>query len=434
MRQLVAAAVLCALTAASVAQYRLPNPSLVQPKLIRAGRVLDVVAGKYLVDQGILTDRDKIKEVGPWEQVRSHAPKDAAIIDLSQATVLPGLIDCHSHMFVSMPDHMSGGEALTSTVSLMSPEFRTLLGAMHAREYLEAGVTSVRVVGHSGIQGDIALRDAIKAGLVPGPRIQAAGRKLTPPGGQATYLQPALAKQILEQEYITVSGPDEARKAVRENLAIGADMVKLSIDDGAGAFWKFRYLAPEDVKAATDDAHRLHMKVAAHAVEQVAIQTAIDAGVDSIEHAFLASDEQLKQMKDKGIFLVATDIPDNGGSPESRDRLQRALKLGLSKIAIGSDLWFPPARGRSYGEAALDDLKALHDEGVANLEIIRAATVNGAELLGWSDQVGQVAPGQFADLIAVSVDPLQDIATLQHVEFVMKGATIVKNGYAAKGE
>lgn len=434
MRHLVAVAVVCALTAPSVAQYRLPNPSPVQPKLIRAGRILDVVGGKYLVDQGILTDRDKIKEVGPWEQVRGHAPKEAAIIDLSQATVLPGLIDCHSHMFVSMPDHMSGGEALTSAVSLMSPEFRTLLGAMHAREYLEAGVTSVRVVGHSGIQGDIALRDAIKAGLVPGPRIQAAGRKLTPPGGQATYLQPALAKQILEQEYITVSGPDEARKAVRENLAIGADMVKLSIDDGAGAFWKFRYLPPEDVKAATEDAHRLHMKVAAHAVEQVAIQTAIDAGVDSIEHAFLASDEQLKQMKDKGIFLVATDIPDNGGSPESKDRLQRALKLGLSKIAIGSDLWFPPAMGRSYGEAALDDLKALHDEGMANLEIIRAGTVNGAELLGWSDQVGQVSPGQFADLIAVSADPLQDIAALQHVEFVMKGATIVKNAYAAKGE
>jgi len=226
-----------------------------------------------------------------------------------------------------------------------------------------------------------------------------------------------------------VSGPDEARKAVRENLAIGADIIKLALDSGAGPFWKFRYLAPDEVKAATDDAHRLHMRVAAHAVEQDAIQTAIDAGVDSIEHAFLASDAELAQMRDKGIFLVATDIPENGGSPESKDRLQRAMKLGLTKIAIGSDLWFPPATGRNYGEAALDDLKALREEGMANVDIIRAATVNGAELLGWSDKIGQIAPGKFADLIALSADPLQDVTSLQHVRFVMKGSIVIKNEY-----
>jgi imidazolonepropionase-like amidohydrolase len=424
----VSAVAVYALVVSSAAQYRLQPPPPISPKLIKAGRILDVASGKYVLNQGILTDQDKIRGVGPWEQVRSHAPS-VAIIDLSQATVLPGLIDCHSHMLVSMPAHISGGEALTTAVSLMSPEFRTLLGAMHARDYLEAGVTAVRVVGHSGVQGDIALRDAIKAGLVSGPRIQAAGRKLTPPGGQATYLQPALAKQILEEEYIIVSGPDEARKAVRENLAIGADIIKLALDSGAGPFWKFRYLAPDEVKAATDDAHRLHMRVAAHAVEQDAIQTAIDAGVDSIEHAFLASDAELAQMRDKGIFLVATDIPENGGSPESKDRLQRAMKLGLTKIAIGSDLWFPPATGRNYGEAALDDLKALRDEGMANVDIIRAATVNGAELLGWSDKVGQIAPGKFADLIALSADPLQDVTSLQHVRFVMKGSIVIKNEY-----
>ena len=431
MRHLVVSAVVVyALVVSSAAQYRLPPPPPIRPKLIKAGRILDVATGIYLRNQGILTAGDKIKEVGPWEQVRSHASKDAVMIDLAVATVLPGLIDCHSHMLMSAPDHMSGGEALTVAVSLMSPEFRALLGAMRAREYLQAGITSVRVVGHSGIEGDIALRDAIKEGLVPGPRLQAAGRKITAPGGQSMYLQPALAKQVLEQEFLVVSGPDDARRAVRENVAIGADLIKIAIGPlGSGALWRFRSMPPEDVKAGTEEAHREGVRVAAHATDKICIQEAIDAGVDSIEHAFEASNEQLQEMKTKGIFLIATDIPNNGGSPESKDRLERALKLGLTKIAIGSDLWFPPEAGRNYGEAALDNLKALHDEGMANADIIRAATINGAELLGWSDQVGQIAPGRFADIIAVSADPLQDITSLQHVRFVMKGAEVVKNEY-----
>jgi imidazolonepropionase-like amidohydrolase len=428
--QLVSITAVCLLTVSSLAQFRQQNSPPPTSKLIKAGRILDVATGKYMLNQGILTDGDKIKEVGPWEQVRNHAAKNVTLVDLSQAIVLPGLIDCHSHLLSSMPDHMSGGEAMTTAVSLMSPEFRTLLGAMHAREYLEAGVSSVRVVGHSGIQGDIALRDAINAGLVPGPRLQAAGRKITAPGGQSMYLQPALARQILEQEFLIVSGPDEARKAVRENVAIGADLIKIAIGPlGSGAFWRFRSMAPEDVKAATEEAHRLGVKVAVHATDKICIQAAIDAGVDSIEHAFEATDEQLRQMKDKGIFLVATDIPDNGGSAESKDRLQRAMKLGLTRIAIGSDLWFSPPAGETYGQAALGDLAALHDEGMANIDVIRAATINGAALLGWSDSIGQIIAGKFADIIALSADPLQDVTSLEHVSFVMKGAEIIKNEY-----
>jgi imidazolonepropionase-like amidohydrolase len=411
----------------SVAQFRLQNSPPPTQKLIKAGRILDVKIGMYVLNQGILTEGEYIKEVGPWEQVQGRAPKNVAIIDLSKETVLPGLIDAHSHLLVSMDPQMSGGQAITTAVALMSPEFRTLIGALHAKEYLEAGVTSVRVVGHSGIAGDVALRDGITSGLVPGPRLQVAGRKLTPPGGQAMYLQPALAKQILEQEFVTVSGPEEARRAVRGNLAMGADLIKIAVDAGAGPFWKFRYMAPEDAKAIAEDAHRLGLRVAAHAVDKVAIQTAIDAGVDSIEHAFQATDEQLQQMKDKGIFLVATDIPDNGGSPESKDRLQRALKLGL-KIAAGSDLW-SPIPGRTYGQAALLDLEALHEEGMSNVDVIRCSTMNAAELMGWSNLVGQVAPGKLADIIAVSVDPLQDVRSLQHIPFVMKGATIVRNEF-----
>lgn len=412
----------------SLAQFRLPDSPTLTPKLIRAGRILDVRNGKYVLDQGILTEGERIKEVGAWELVRAHSPKDITVIDLSKATVLPGLIDCHSHLLVSMPPAMSGGESITSAVALMSPEFRTLLGARNAREYLEAGVTAIRVVGHSGITGDIALRDGIRNSLVPGPRMQAAGRKITPPGGQAIWLQQALAKPILEQEYVTVSGPEEARKAVRENLAMGANLVKIVIDAGAGPLWKFRYLAPEDAKAITEDAHRLGMKVAAHAADKVAIQTAIDAGVDSIEHAFDATNAQLQQMKDKGIFLVATDIPDDGvSSPLYKDRLQRALKLGV-KIAMGSDLWFPFS-GKTYGQSALLELGALHEEGMQNADVVRSATVNGAELMGWSDLMGEIAAGKFADLIAVTEDPLQDVTSLQHVRFVMKGAEVIRNEF-----
>jgi imidazolonepropionase-like amidohydrolase len=414
MRKLLISAIgLGLLSIPSVAQFRLPNSPPPTPKLIRAGRLLEVRNGKYISDQGILTDGEHIKEVGPWEQTRVHAPKDVIIIDLSKATVLPGLIDCHSHLLVSMPPEMSGGESITTAVALMSPEFRTLLGARNAREYLEAGVTAVRVVGHSGITGDIALRDGIRSGLVPGPRMQASGRKITPPGGQAIWLLPALAKPILEQEYVTVSGPEEARKAVRENLAMGANLVKIVIGAGAGPLWKFRYLASEDVKAITEDAHRLGMKVAAHVADKVAIQTAIDGGVDSIEHAFEATDAQLQQMKDKGIFLVATDIPDDGvSSPQYKGRLQRALKIGV-KIAMGSDLWFPFS-GKTYGQSALLELGALHEEGMSNAEVIRSATMNGAELMGWSDLMGEIAAGKLADLIAVSEDPLQDVTSLQH--------------------
>lgn len=407
------------------AQFRLQNSVPPTPKLIKAGRILDVRAGKYVAHQGILTDGEYIKEVGAWEEVQKHAPKDATLIDLGQATVLPGLIDCHAHLLLSMPQGTNGAEGITGAVALMSPEFRTLLGAFHAKEYLEAGITSARVVGHSGIAGDIALRDAIRSGLVPGPRLQAAGRKITPPGGQAMWAQAALAKQVLEQEFLPVSGPQEAQKAVRENMALGADLIKIVVDAGAGPYWKFRYMADEDAKAIVEDAHRLGLRVAVHAADKAAIQIAIDAGPDSIEHAFEATDEQLQQMKNKGIFLVATDIADNGAPPQHTDRLQRAMKIGV-KIAMGSDLWFPPGAGRTYGQEALLDLAALRDEGMPNLEIVRSATVTGAEVMGRSNLLGEIAAGKLADIIAVSADPLQDVTVLQHVQFVMKGATVIK--------
>ncbi len=214
-----------------------------------------------------------------------------------------------------MEGRLSGGENIVIAVTQSSASLRALMGGHNAREDLEAGITSARVVGHPGVDGDVALCDAINDGWVPGPRLQASARKITALGGQAVYLQ-AVSKEILEQEFSPVSGPDEARRAVRENFANGVDLIKIVVDAGACPTWQFRYLSREDAKAAVEDAHRLGLIVAAHATSKVAIQTAIDAGVDagvdSVEHGDEATDQQLKQMKDKGIVLVATDLWSNG--------------------------------------------------------------------------------------------------------------------------
>lgn len=417
---------LLALSLSSLAQVRLQPPPPPQAKLIRAGRLLDVRSGKYLVDQGILTEGEKIKEIGAWPDVQSRAPIDAAIIDLSQATLLPGLIDCHAHFLIAGElGRMEPWEIVTTTVTQTSPSLRALMGARNAKEVLESGVTSARIVGHSGIDSDVALRDAIKVGWIPGPRLQAAGRKITTVG--AVYMQSAVATQVLAQEFLSVNGPEQARAAVRENLANGADLIKVVIDSEPARGWKTRYMPLEDARAIAEEAHRLGMKVAAHAQDNTAVQIAIDAGVDSIEHAWTATDEQLKQMKDKGIFLVATDI---FFTAPPKDRLQRAMKIGV-RIAMGSDAWalFP---GKTRGEETLLELKKLQEEGMSNIDIIRSSTLDAADLMGWSDRVGELAVGKFADIIAVAGDPLQDIALLQHVQFVMKAATVVRSDLAKK--
>jgi imidazolonepropionase-like amidohydrolase len=415
---------LLAFSLSTLAQVRLQPPPPPTAKLIKAGRILDVRTGKYLLDHGILTDGEKIKEIGAWTEVQARAPKDVVMIDLSQATLLPGLIDCHAHPLISAElGRMDAWQIVISTITQTSASLRTLMGARNAKEDLEAGITSVRILGHSGVDGDVALRDAINAGWVPGPRVQAAARKIVAVG--AVYLQSALPLQVLRQEFLSVSGPDEARAAVRENLANGADLIKIVVDSEPARGWKTRYMPIEDARAIVEDAHKLGMKVAAHAQDNTAVQIAIDAGVDSIEHAWTATDEQLKQMKDKGIFLVATEV---FFTAPPKDRLQRAMKIGV-KIAMGSDAW-ALISGKTRGEETLFELKKLQDEGMPSIDIIRSSTLNAAELMGWSDRVGELTAGKFADLIAVAGDPIQDIGLLQNVQFVMKGATVVRNEFA----
>jgi imidazolonepropionase-like amidohydrolase len=418
--------------------------------LVRAGRMLDPRTGQVLSPAAVLVENDKIKEVGSPAQVQTHAP-GVKTIDLGSATLLPGLIDSHTHLLIDIivpPEaeiarHFNGEFAPGLLLAVVeSPTKRVLLGAQLAREDLESGFTTVRNLGHSGIDGDAALRDAINAGRVPGPRILASGRKVIALDSYLQGLNPAVAQAIVEQEFLTIDSPDRARQAVLQNVFYNVDLIKVTVGDGISSL---------ELAALVELAHREHLKVAAHAFDTTSIQTAIDAGVDSIEHGNKVTDEQLKQMRDKGIFLdltptwygsffmkitepsivMSSAFHSSNASSDARVQKQydelvpRVLKSGV-KFAAGSDMcWFYP--GKTRGEASVATLVNLRAAGMPPLDVIRAITVNAAEMLGWQDRIGSIEPGKFADLAAVAGDPIADITELEPIRFVMKDGQVVRN-------
>ena len=447
-----------------------------QVTLVKAGRLLDPRTGNVLSPAAVLIEGDKIKELGAPSQVQAHVPAGARTIDLGRATLLPGLIDSHTHLLVDpvLPAEVErvrryNGSFVPGLLLAIveSPGKRVLLGAQMAREDLESGITTVRNLGHSGIDGDVALREAINAGRLVGPRILASGRKFAKEGDYVQSLNPALAEAILDQEFLSVDGPDQARRAVQKNLLYAIDVIKVTISEN--------YTLAE-MTAIVDEAHRQHLKVAAHAVDTPSIQTAIDAAVDSVEHGNEVTDEQLKQMRDKGMFFDFTPtsygdlftrifegtiamslklrperldsdqrtrqryndlaqllksgakFPDESDERESQrynSLVQRVLKSGV-KFAAGSDMgWFYP--GKTRGQASVSRFPVLHEAGMQPLDVIRAITTNAAEMLGWQDRVGAIEPGKFADLVAVAGDPLADITELERVRFVMKDGQVVRN-------
>ena len=424
--------------------------------LIKAGRLLDPRSGNVLSPAAVLIENGKIKEVGPPPKVLTHAPGDVKTIDLGSATLLPGLIDGHTHLFLDIvrpPEaeaqrHENGIFAPGNLLAIVeSPTKRALMGAHLARQDLESGITTVRNLGHSGIDGDIELRDAIKAGRISGPRILASGRKLITRGSYLQNLNPAIADAILEQEFLLIDGPDRARQAVRQNAFHNVDVIKVTADEN---------LTVPELASVVEEAHRERLKVAVHAVDKISIQTAIDAGADSIEHGNEVTDEQLKQMRDKGMFLDLTPTSYDGflrkiaeqmvvisaasraayasSAPSLKQQydqlVERVLKSGV-KFAAGSDMcWFYP--GKTRGEASTAAFVNLRAAGMPARDVIRAITSNAAEMLGWQDRIGSIEPGKFADLIAVAGDPVIDITELQRVEFVMKNGDVIKNDFASK--
>jgi len=421
--------------------------------LVKAGRMLDPRTGNVLSPAAVLIENGKINEAGPPSKVQADAPANVNTIDLGSATLLPGLIDSYTHLLLNVivpaePEiarYWAFVPALLLAVAAKSPAERVLLGAQMAREDLESGFTTVRNLGHSGIDGDAALRDAIKAERVPGPRILAAARKLTPLGGYFQALNPAVADSIVQQEFLQVGNADDARRAVDEDLFYNVDLIKVALDDdGIG-------ITVPVLVAIVEEAHRAHKKVAVHAQSKTAIQTAIDAGADSIEHGNDVTDDQLKLMREKGIFFDLTPTFYGGFLPKIFDAsivmspafrsqydsgvergrqrydalVQRILKSGV-KFAAGSDMcWFYP--GKTRGEASTQIFVNLRDAGMPTLDVIRAITINSAEMLGWQDRIGAIEPGKFADLIAVAGDPIADISELERVRFVMKNGEVVRN-------
>ena len=441
---------LLALLAAAEAAAQAPPAAAT---LVRAARLIEPRSGTVLSPAAVLIEDGRIKRVGTPAQVQADVPAAARIVDLGGATLLPGLIDAHTHLLldVIVPQEEQlkrmtyNGEFVPAQllgVAGMTPSARVLLGAKLAREDLESGFTTVRNVGHSGIDGDVALRDAINAGRVPGPRLLASGRKIIASGDYLQGLNPSLAAPIAEQEFLFLDGADSARRAVRANAFYGVDLIKVALDDN---------ISVAEMSALVEEAHRQKLKVAAHAASVASIQASIEAGVDSIEHGNEATDEQLRTMRARGIFLDLTPTVFDGTfwarvrsttvlSEEFRARLvardrrgreigaalvARVLKSGV-KFAAGSDMgWYLP--GKTRGEASATMFTALHTAGMAPLDILRAVTTNAAEMLGWQDRVGAVEPGKLADLIAVAGDPLTDISELERVRFVMKGGEVIRN-------
>jgi len=400
---------------------------------IKAGRILDVRTGNYWTDQTIWIEGDRIKAVGKSSDMQKQIPSSAKTIDLSNATVLPGLIDCHVHLT------MSPGSTGPAGLRISYPR-EALVGARNARITLEAGFTTVRNVAAHGYS-DIALRDAINAGDVPGPRVLASGPALSITGGHAD--ENYLAPQFDFSEDGVADGVDAVIHKVRENIKYGADVIKFMATGGVlsqGDNPALAQYSPEEMKAIVDTAHGLGRKVAAHAHGALGIKYAVLAGVDSVEHGSYINDEDIQMMKEHGTYLVPTVYLEDWLSqnmqslgltanmmekartvlPIAQRNESHAFKSGV-KIAFGTDAAVYP-----HGLNAHEFGKMV-EMGLPPLQAIQAATVNAADLLGWSDRVGTIEAGKFADLVAVNGDPLTDVRVLENVRFVMKGGEIIKN-------
>jgi imidazolonepropionase-like amidohydrolase len=408
-------------------------PPVSKTVVIHAGRLLDVKTGKTLSNQTILIQGDKITEVsGSVDQV---VPNGATLIDLSNATVLPGLIDAHTHL--TMTTNFG-----YSTLAISVPR-AALYGARNARVTLDAGFTTVRNVGASGF-ADVALRDAINAGDVPGPRMLVSGPPLSITGGHAdNNLLPFESHAASDG---VADGVEGVRHMVRQNIKYGADLIKFMASGGVlskGDNPQASQYTLAEMKAIVEEAHRLGRKVAAHAHGAEAIRWASEAGVDSIEHGSYIDDAAIAEMKKNGTYLVPTlyladwflENAEKIGTPAeliakgrevmpaARKNVARAFAAGV-KVGFGTDAAVYPHGLNAHEFAVMVKL------GLTPLQAIQASTVNDADLLGWSDKVGTIEPGKWADIIAVDGDPLADVTTLERVKFVMKGGEVVKNRYA----
>jgi imidazolonepropionase-like amidohydrolase len=403
------------------------------PVLVKAGRLLDVKTGRYLLDQGILIEGDRIKSIAPLSTLQNGVPAAAAQIDLTKATVLPGLIDCHAHI-LGNPDDFSATQALR-----LSSAEQTVWGMRNLRIWLEHGFTGLREACESDLgYGQFALREGVKRGLIEGPRICGAGSCVSLNGGHgdANVLAP---DQPLPRRANITDTVDEVSVAVRRDLKYGADWIKLMATGGVldpFSDYNTQELSEAQMAKAVEIAHRAGRLVMVHAEGAEGIKAAVRSGVDSIEHGTLLDEEGAQLMAKWGTWLVPTLYTFQYGA-------ELGEKLGLepvmmqkvkSIIVFQADAFRLALKHRVKIAFGLDnspkllprEFVALVRGGMSPLEAIRAATANAAQLLNWRD-AGSVEPGKMADLVAVVGDPLQDISVMEHVNFVMKSGRIIRN-------
>ncbi len=403
--------------------------------VIKAAHLLDPAAGTVRDDVAVVIEGDKIKSVGPAAQVTAALPPDARIIDLGQATLLPGLIDCHVHL------SSNPGKYYERLFRQSSVDVATVMH-LYARRTLLAGFTTVRNVGAADYL-DFSLRRAINAGDVAGPRMLCCGVPLSATGGHGDLNGMALGVHVDTVASDIADGPEAIRKTVRNNVKYGADWIKILASAGVlseeESVGRPQYSEAE-MKAAVDEAALWGRLVAAHAHGTEAIKMAVRAGVKSIEHCSLIDDEGIALMKQKDAWLVPTiycvdyvtaeytklgfpqHILDKAALVDKQriETFRKAVQAGVH-IAFGTDAGVYP-----HGQNARE-FHYLVERGMTPMAAIQAATTGAAELIGWKDKVGQLAPGYFADLIAVGDDPVANIRTLENVPFVVKGGVLYKN-------
>jgi len=406
--------------------------------VIKAGLLLDVVSGKLLDNQLVFIDHDTIARVGAAASLK--IPAAARIIDLSSCTVLPGLIDCHTHLTAQH------GDNYYDDIFRKTPIDYAIVAHLYARRTLEAGFTTCRDVGSQAFM-DVALRNAINRGDIPGPRILAATLFIGSTGshGDLNGFSPYLNWVRPGQMSGVANGEDGVREQVRYNVKYGADVIKfgasagvLSEEESVGG----PQFTQKEMNAIVDEAHLWGKKACAHAHGTVAIKMAVRAGVASVEHGSILDDEAIEMMKARGTYLVS-DIYDDEyilsdylkhGTPQKiidkeklvgkiqRLSFQRAVKAGV-KIAFGTDAGVYPHgwNGKQF--------KYMVKYGCTPLAAIQAATVNAADLLGISTKAGSLTVGKYADIVALSRNPLLDVSSLEHIQFVMKAGRIYKDEF-----
>lgn len=431
LAQVIAMACVVAFALAAVASAQeTAAPATKKSVAIRAGKLIDGKSDAAILNVLILIEDGKITSVTPG----GAPPAGVDVIDLSNATVLPGLIDAHTHILLQ-------GDVTEEDYDVQllkqSIPYRAILAARNAKIALDHGFTAMRDLETEGaMYADVDVKTAINRGEVPGPRMFVSTRAMAPTG-----MYPLLGfswELELPHGVQPVDGVEGARLAVREQLSHGADWIKYYSDHGYhyeadGVLHGIANFTDDEARAIVDETHRLGHRVAAHAISSDGIAAALRAGVDSIEHGDGLTDPEIEEIARRGIYWVPTVMvgaavaPGRGGNwikmvNTERDAFGRALKKNV-KIVFGTD-------AGGFAWTGMNQTQEFHyyvEYGMTPMQAIRTATTSAAELLGWSDKIGSIAPGKYADLIAVTNDPLKDITALDHVSFVMKEGVVYKN-------